>query len=60
MERVGAVATAPPGERAAALAAALRQAPLLARVALGNRRRWAAWWRVLRARGRDPRLAELG
>jgi GT2 family glycosyltransferase len=56
MERVGELATAPRGRRLPALASALRQAPLLARVALTNRRRWAAWWRVLRARGRDPRL----
>jgi teichuronic acid biosynthesis glycosyltransferase TuaG len=57
MERVGAVATAPRGQRLAAVASAVRQAPLLTRVVLQNRRRWGAWWRVLRARGRDPRLA---
>jgi len=57
MERVGEVATAPPGRRLAAIAAALRHAPLLVRVVVTHRHRWAGWWRVLRARGRDPRLA---
>jgi glycosyltransferase involved in cell wall biosynthesis len=56
MERVGAVATAPPGRRVATIAAALRQAPLLARVVIGNRRRWGFWWRALFGRGADPRM----
>jgi teichuronic acid biosynthesis glycosyltransferase TuaG len=56
MEHIAAVLTPPPGRRLAMLGAAVRQAPLLTRVALGNRRRWGFWWRLLLARGSDPRL----